>query len=389
MANGTDARTTERDTMSQVLRYYKVRLLPNTIQQQKIEQALVWCDFIYNHYRDKNIKRQAARLPPMSLEDCLSDLTLLRREMSMLQEIESSALRNAVRRLYQAYAGNPDPDPLWLRWHMSYTTSSGRNIRVEENKVFLPFLALIPYKAKNPLRGRPIKATVIREGSQNPYQFYLALTAIEEVEYAKIQSSVGLDLGIKDLCVTSKGERLDTDAYPAFILHLEKKLKRYRRKLSRQKRGSRNYRDTEARIHKTQQKLDDMRQKPFRDLADQIVTAHDLVAVESLNFDRAARLNPSAVRLVKKSGMLQLHRNLKTRAARQGKVFVEVGSYFQSSQICDVCGIPNPEVKDLNVRQWTCPNCQAIHYRDINAAINIVNEGLALAGLPADLSDVF
>ena len=62
----------------------------------------------------------------------------------------------------------------------------------------------------------------------------------------------------------------------------------------------------------------------------------------------------------------------------RGKVFIKVSRWFPSSQICHVCGKVDPELKDLRIRHWTCPGCGCEHDRDINAAINILQEGLRL-----------
>ena len=60
------------------------------------------------------------------------------------------------------------------------------------------------------------------------------------------------------------------------------------------------------------------------------------------------------------------------------KKIVQIDKFYPSSQLCNCCGFKNTEAKDLSVREWTCPNCGEHHDRDVNAAINIRNEGMRI-----------
>lgn len=69
---------------------------------------------------------------------------------------------------------------------------------------------------------------------------------------------------------------------------------------------------------------------------------------------------------------------LKYKLEEQGKRLIRVDKFFASSQTCSVCGYQNNATKDLSIREWDCPQCGTHHDRDVNAAINIKNEGMRM-----------
>lgn len=74
----------------------------------------------------------------------------------------------------------------------------------------------------------------------------------------------------------------------------------------------------------------------------------------------------------------ELTRQLQYKADWNNRQYIKIGRFTKSSQSCHVCGYINKDTKDLSVRKWICPNCGAVHDRDVNAAINILNEGLRI-----------
>ena len=112
-------------------------------------------------------------------------------------------------------------------------------------------------------------------------------------------------------------------------------------------------------------------------MSTQLIREYDVICVESLNVGGMMR-NHHLAKAIADCSWGEFARQLKYKAEWQHKAVVEIGTFFPSSQLCSGCGHKNPEVRDLSVRQWTCPVCGIIHDRDVNAATNILNEGLRL-----------
>lgn len=195
--------------------------------------------------------------------------------------------------------------------------------------------------------------------------------------------------------MSSDGERAD---YPGFYRNMEARLSREQRKLSHMVKGSANWRKQCERVARIYEKISNQRHDYQHKKANALADTYDAVAVESLNLKGMARKpkpkpnpdNPGAYlrngRKAKSGLAKSLMDNgygmfctlLEYKLARQGKPLVRVDGWFPSSQLCHECGYRNPQVKNLSVREWTCPSCGVRHDRDVNAALNIRDEGRRL-----------
>ncbi|MBD5559594.1 MAG: IS200/IS605 family element transposase accessory protein TnpB [Clostridia bacterium] len=132
------------------------------------------------------------------------------------------------------------------------------------------------------------------------------------------------------------------------------------------------------RVAKLQAKAARQRLDRLHKISREIVSGHDAVFAEDLNISGMMK-NHHLARSVQDTSWGELQRQLKYKCKREGKVFATVDRFFPSSQLCSACGEKNPIVKDLSIREWTCPHCGAHHDRDINAAMNICTEGMRKA----------
>ncbi len=175
----------------------------------------------------------------------------------------------------------------------------------------------------------------------------------------ELESFIGLDFSMHELYVDSNG---NCPEFPRYYRLSEKKLKKEQRKLSKMVKGSKNGEKQRIKVAKLHEKVANQR-KDF-------LHKHYMKAMaQSLNFGKS----------VSDNGWRMFTAFLKYKLEELGKRLIKIDKFFASSQICSACGYQNPETKDLSVREWICPCCQAHHNRDINAAVNIRNEGMRIA----------
>ena len=231
------------------------------------------------------------------------------------------------------------------------------------NSVKLPKLGKVKAKISRPIQGRIINATVSRTKSGK----YFVSICCADVEIQKLKPSnreVGIDLGIKDFAITSDGEKI---ANPKYLKKSLSRLKMLQRRLSRKSSGSQNRNKARIRLARMYEYISNQRENFLHQITTRLIRNYDLVCIEDLNV--RGMMSNHCIGIGKFVEMLEY------KSRWYGKVVQSVGRFYASSQICSCCGYQNPETKDLSVREWKCPECGAIHDRDINAARNILVEG--------------
>lgn len=141
--------------------------------------------------------------------------------------------------------------------------------------------------------------------------------------------------------------------------------------------GSSNRNKQRIKVAKLHEKVANQRKDFLHKLSRQITNAYDCICIEDLNMkamSRSLRLGKS----VSDNGWGMFTAFLKYKLEEQGKILIRVDKFFASSQTCSVCGYQNNATKDLSIREWDCPQCGTHHDRDVNAAINIKNEGMRM-----------
>ena len=224
-------------------------------------------------------------------------------------------------------------------------------------------------------------ATISRNGSGKYFISLLCETDIQELP--KTNSSVGIDLGIKDMAILSTGEKIEN---LKFRKQLEDKLKREQRKLSkrlliakkenRKLSEAKNYQKQRIKIAKIHEKIMNMRTAFLNKLSTDIIKNHDIICIEDLN-TKGLLHNHKLAKSMSDVSWASFVNKLEYKAKWYGKEIIKIDKFYPSSQICSVCGYKDGK-KTLDVREWTCSVCHTHHDRDINAAKNILTEGLRI-----------
>ena len=364
---------------------YRFRMYPTTSQIELIHKTFGCTRLVYNYYLEK--KKEAN----LSCFDMIKDLKKLQAEHPYLKEVDSCSLRcslfnldDAFKRYYKKQGSYPKFKSKYNSRRCyrtncissSYKDKTYQSIEVNLKKdiIKLPKLKDVKirgYRDLEYLPGRIINAT-IEQASTGKY--YVSVIVEENDIYTKLmpRKIIGIDLGIKDIIITSDNEKIGN---PRLIEKYEKRIKRCQRELSRRIKRSNNYYKTKRRLAVLYQKLKNARKYLIHQITKKLVIENDIIVTENLNIKGMIEEKKISKHLTNVS-LGEICRVLEYKAKIYGKKYIQIDSYYPSSQICSKCGYKNEEVKKLSVRSWICPECGSYHDRDYNASYNILFEGL-------------
>ena len=377
----------KRDKGRIMLRAVKVRLYPTESQKQHLAQAFGCVRWVWNQSlvtMSQTYKDTGKGISALTMK---KQLPFWKKEYEWLKSCYSQCLQQSVLNLSQAFINFFDGRagyPTFKNRHGRQSLQYPQNVKVlSDSEIKFPgLLGTVKAKIHRDITGELKTVTL----SKMPDGRYYASLLIEDSSFQPDTSSdgkaIGIDLGLIDFAVTSDGSKYQN---PKHLSKNENNLKRKQRKLCRKKdKTTSKRRKAKLAVAKIHSKISRVREDFLHKLSRKIVNENQVVVVENLAVKNMVK-NHNLAKSISSAGWGMFCTMLKYKAASVGKVYLEIGRFFPSTHLCSETLLQIPKM-DLSVRMFDCPHCGSRHDRDINAAINIRNEGLRILALGTSAS---
>ena len=358
----------------------KYRIYPNKEQQSLILKTFGCSRFVYNYMLEESIKVYENGESFCTRNSFNYLLTSLKKDLIWLKEVDSTALTSANDNLATAFSGFFKKNANFPKFHKkklsgSYTTKCvNGNIALLDKGIKLPKLGKVKASLhRMPKKDWKLKSATVSQSSDGKFYASVLFEYESDINYQiDINNAIGLDYASNGLFVDSNSKR---GTNHKFYRKTQKKLAKEQRKLSRKTKGSKNYYKQLLVTNRLHRHIANQRIDNLRKLSTEIANQYDVVCVEDLNMKAIGNKGFGNGKATYDNGYGMFLNMLEYKLSDRGKAFVKVGRFYPSSQICSCCG--NRRKLELSDRKYIC-TCGLEIDRDLNAAINIKNEGLRL-----------
>ena len=359
---------------------FKVRIYPTEEQRVLLEKTFGANRFVYNYFLNLKSKLYEFYKINLSYNNTSKVLTELKRQKTWLKDVDSKSLIYTLRDLesaYQNFFNGRSKYPNFKRKDdkNSYRTN-GSTLRVDNSFVNVPKVGLLRYKDTYKLEECNIlKVYNVTISKTSSGKYYASISTEVYIPcFERTNQNVGIDLGLKDFAIFSSGIKIKN---PRILKSLEVKYRRLSKSVSRKVRGSANYQKAKLKLSRFHEHVANIRKDFLHKLSTNVVKTYDIICIENLNI-KGFMKNHKLAKSFQDVSLYEFIRQLEYKAKWYGKTISKVDRFYPSSQLCSNCGYKNSDVKKLSIREWTCAKCGTHHDRDVNSAINILNEGLSL-----------
>ncbi|MFE7272117.1 RNA-guided endonuclease InsQ/TnpB family protein [Streptomyces sp. NPDC057623] len=377
---------------------YAFRLYPGAAQQAVLARAFGCARVVFNDaVRAREDARKAGEPFPTAgqLSTCLITEAKRTPERAWLGEVSAVVLQQSLRDAEAAYRNffaslkvtrkGPKLGPPRFksrkdaRQSIRFTANARWSI-TDAGRLNLPKIGAVKVKWSRTLPAAPTSVTVIKDAAGRYFASFVIDTdpAADQARMPETDRTIGIDLGLTHFAVLSDGTKIGS---PRFLRRAEKKLKKAQQELSRKQKGSKNRARARLKVARAHAKVADARREFHHQLSTKLISENQGIAVEDLSVVGLARTK--LAKSVHDAGWSSFLSMLAYKAERFGRTLVKIGRFEPTSQTCSTCGVKDGP-KPLNVREWTCAACGAVHDRDTNAALNVKTAaGLAVSACGA------
>lgn len=373
-----------------IKRAYRFRFYPTPGQELILARTFGCARFAYNHMLRLRTDAWFQRQERVGYHETSAALTKLKREpeFAWLNEVSSVPVQQALRHLQTAFANffaKRARYPSFKRkdgpQSAEYTTSAfkwdGKALKLAKMDVPLA----IRWSRTLPRGAKPTTVTVSRDTAGRYFVSMLCNDTVSAKRKAK--GRVGVDLGLTHFAILSTGEKI---AAPNTFRKNEAKLAKLQRRLAKKTRGSARRAKAKLKVARLHAKIADSRRDFLHKLSTRLINENQVIAVESLSVSNMQK-NRCLAKSISDASWSEFVRQLEYKAHWYGRTLVGIDRWYPSSKRCSDCG-HTVATMPLNVREWTCPECGAIHDRDVNAARNVLAAGLAVSAHGESVSPV-
>jgi len=383
--------------VEEMLRALKIRLYPSGEQQTKMNKVLGCYRFVYNQSLERKInayKEEGNSLGLTDLSKWFHGVLIKDERYDWLKQQNTKVMKQAIRQMLTAYnnffklhRGFPkfkSKHDIILSALFPLEAISSRNTFDDHKITLTKDLNDIRFRCSKLYHNRlkmfkdSIRNATLSRTKTGRYFLSILMDIPDEelIRFKRTGNAVGIDLGVKDFVITSDGEVFENKH---FLKGTEHRIKVLQKQLSRKVKGSNNRMKQRIRLATAYERLTNQREAYIHYVVNSLLKNYDTVFMEDLNV-RGMLRNHKLAKAIAEVGLHRFRQVLTDKATLNGKSVVFVDRFYPSSKTCSVCGYVKKDLT-LNDREWTCPECGTHHDRDLNASVNILNEGKRIVGV--------
>ena len=367
-------------------RAYRFRFYPDQQQEKLLAQTFGCVRFVYNSILRYRTDAYAQTQETIGYTAANARLTAIKKlpEFAFLNDVSSVPLQQCLRNQQTAFKN-------FFEGRAKYPVFKSKKHRQSAEFTYRAFTfkqgELKLAKCDKPLdirwsRMLPSDPTTITVSKDHAGRYFVScLCEFDPTLLPVTDKKVGIDVGIKDLFVTSDGFK---SGNPRHTAKYAAKLAKYQRRLAKKKLGSQNRLKAKVKVARIHAKISDCRLDNLHQLSRKLINENQVVCAENLAVKNLIK-NPKLAKSIADTSWGEFTRQLAYKADWAGRMYVEIDRFFPSSKRCSCCGFVKDKLP-LNVRSWECPECGATHDRDLNAARNILAAGLAVLAFGENVS---